>query len=404
MDGASASWEPRFGAEQRFVNEWLDSIAKQQNRGQTWRHDDFTDVRMKIAQIAPPWISIPPQNYGGTETIVAFIVEELVAQGHDVTLFASGDSVTAAKLVSFYPRSLLSEGVPWQAHLKAYFHLAKSIEKAGDFDVVHTHLSSTSDMYLFPLMAGLSTPHVTTMHSNFPFDRVNDWRGDADDYFQEWIAPTPLVTVSRKARENIPYKVNVAGVVHLGVPMKHYLYADRKPGDYFAWLGRFTEEKGPHLAIQAAKQAGVKLVLAGIVEHNFQRSVDYFKQEIEPHIDNRQIRYIGPANMEQKVELLSGARGFLNPITWEEPGATVVLEAMALGCPVIGFARGVVPELIVHGETGFLVDTVEQMVAYIPRIGEIDRRRNHEHVDRNFSARAMAEKYVAIYRALGAGE
>ena len=206
-------------------------------------------------------------------------------------------------------------------------------------------------------MAGISTPHVTTMHSNFPFDRVNDWAGDADQYFLDWIKPAPVVTVSHKARENILYALNVAGVVHLGVP----------------------------------------LILAGIIEHNFQRSVDYFKNEIEPHIDNNRVKYIGPVNMEQKVELLSGARGLLNPITWEEPGATVVLEAMALGCPVIGFARGVVPELIVFGKTGFLVDTVEEMVGYIPRIGEIDRRTTHLHVDRNFSARVMAETYVTIY-------
>lgn len=358
------------------------------------------DVWMKIAQIAPPWIGIPPRNYGGTETIIGFIVDELVAQGHDVTLFASGDSVTSAKLVSFYPKSLLAEGVPWQAHLKSYFHLAKSLECAGEFDVVHTHLSSTSDMYLFPLMFGMITPHVTTMHSNFPFDRVNEWTGDADQYFLDWIKPAPVVTVSHKARENIPYPLNVAGVVHLGVPMAQYTFNDRAPGDYFTWLGRFAPEKGAHLAIQAAKQADVPLILAGIIEHDFPRSVDYFKNEIEPHIDNDRIKYIGPVNMEQKIALLSRARGFLNPITWEEPGATVVLEAMAFGCPVIGFARGVVPELIVHGKTGFLVDTVEEMIGYIPRIGEIDRRATHRHVDGNFSARVMAEKYVKIYQAL----
>ena len=355
---------------------------------------------MKIAMIAPPWISIPPSDYGGTETIIAFIVEELVAQGHDVTLFAPGDSCTSAKLVSFFPKSLIAEGVPWQAHLKSYVHLAKSLEQAGEFDVVHTHLSSTADMYLFPLMAGIRTPHVTTMHSNFPFDRVNDWTGGADRYFLEWIEPAPLVTVSHRARENLPYKLNVAGVVHLGVPMCDYRFDPRPPEPYFTWLGRFTEEKGPHLAIAAAKQAGVKLILAGIVEHDFQRSVDYYKNEIEPHIDNNQIEYIGPVGMARKTELLGRARGFLNPIQWEEPGATVVIEAMALGCPVIGFARGVVPELIVHGRTGFLADTVEEMAGYIPRIGEIDRLAAHRHVDVNFSARAMAEKYVAIYEKL----
>ena len=139
---------------------------------------------MKIAHIAPPWISIPPKNYGGTETVLYNLVEEQVAQGHDVTLFAAGDATTSAKLVSFFPHSLLESGVPWQGHLKAYYHLHKAVEyiKDHDFDVVHTHLSSSADMYLFPLMSHLAVPHVMTLHSHFPFDRVQSWTGDADDY------------------------------------------------------------------------------------------------------------------------------------------------------------------------------------------------------------------------------
>ena len=355
---------------------------------------------MKIAQIAPPWISIPPKTYGGTESIIAFIVEELIAFGHDVTLFAPADSSTPAKLVSFYPQSLISEGVPWQATLKAYYHLHKSLERANEFDVVHTHLSSTADMFLFPLMAPLATPHVTTLHSNFPFDRVSEWIGDADKYFLEWMTPAPIVTVSERSRANLPFDLNVAGVVHLGVPMQHYLFTDVTPEPYFTWLGRFAPAKGAHLAIAAAQQAGVPIVLAGIIEHSNKESTDYFYKEIQPHIDDDRVKYIGPANMEQKVALLSHARGFLNPITWEEPGATVVLEAMALGCPVISFARGVVPELILHGRTGFLADSLDEMVQYIARIDEIGRRTTHLHVDRNFSARAMTEKYLKIYAAL----
>jgi glycosyltransferase involved in cell wall biosynthesis len=144
----------------------------------------------------------------------------------------------------------------------------------------------------------------------------------------------------------------------------------------------------------------VNLVLAGIIEHGNKDSENYFKNRIAPHIDGDRVKYIGPANFEQKRALLSRARGFLNPITWEEPGATVVLEAMALGCPVIGFARGVVPELIVHGQTGFLANDVDDMVRYIARIGDIDRRITHGHVDCNFSARVMAQKYLKIYAAL----
>ena len=355
---------------------------------------------MKIAQIAPPWFSTPPTTYGGTEAIVAFIVDELVAQGHDVTLFAPGDSVTSGKLVSFFPRSLIAEGVPWQAALKPYYHLHKSLERANEFDVVHTHLSSTADMFMFPLLAGISTPHVTTLHSNFPFDRVNGWIGDADTYYYEWIEPAPIVTVSQRAKENLPAGLNVAGVVHLGVPMRDYRFSDAKPERYFTWLGRFAPAKGAHHAITAAKLANVPLILAGIVEHGNKESSDYFQAEIAPHLDGERVKYIGPVNMAQKVELLSHARGLLNPIAWEEPGATVVLEAMALGCPVIAFARRVVPELIVHGKTGFLTHDVAEMASYIPRIGEIGRRETHLHVDRNFSSKVMADKYLKIYAAL----
>ena len=355
---------------------------------------------MRIAQIAPPWISIPPQTYGGTESIISSIVEELVAQGHDVTLFAPGDARTSAKLVSFYPQSLLSQGVPWQAHLKAYYHLHKALERAGDFDIVHTHLSSTGDMYIFPLMASLATPYVTTLHSNFPFDRLGDWIGDADDLFLEWIAPAPVVTVSDKARANLPYALNVVGVVHLGVPMQHFRLVGTEPEAFFTWLGIFVPKKGPHLAIEAAKRANVPIVLAGEVDHHVKESVDYFRQAIEPRIDNERVKYIGPVNMEQKIALLSSARGFLYPITWEEPGATVVLEAMALGCPVIAFARGVLPELVLHERTGFLAYDLEEMVQYIPRIEELDRRKTHIHVERHFSARVMTDKYLKIYARL----
>src|SRR5579859_7991831 len=143
---------------------------------------------MKIAHIAPPWIAVPPKNYGGTETVIYHLVEEQVTHGHDVTLFAPGDARTSAKLVSFFPQSLVETGVPWSAHLKAFYHYFKSVEyiKAHHFDIVHTHLSSAADMYLFPLTASLSTPLISTIHSRFPFDRVGDWSGNADQYYQEW--------------------------------------------------------------------------------------------------------------------------------------------------------------------------------------------------------------------------
>jgi len=355
---------------------------------------------MKIAQIASPWIPIPPKNYGGTESVLHNLVEEQVAQGHDVTLFAPGDAKTSAELVSFFPKSLLAEKVPWTAHLKAFYHLYKALEeiRGQDFDIVHTHLSTGTDMYIFPLTAALAVPHVTTLHSPFPFDRASSgWVGDADRYYMDWAPYVPMVAISESARAEVPFDLNFVGMVQNGLDISQYRPSGRKREDFFVWLGRFVPEKGPHLAIEAAKQANVPLVLAGTIDRYMKDSVSYFHEQIEPQFDNEQIRYVGPVNMRQKVRLLSRACGFLNPIEWEEPFGMVMVEAMALGCPVISFERGAAPEIIVHGETGFLVRNVAEMVEYIPRVNEIDRDFLHEYVEQHFSAHVMAEKYGKVY-------
>ncbi len=355
---------------------------------------------MKIAQIAPPWISIPPKNYGGTEVVIYNLVEELVAQGHDVTLFAPGDARTSAKLVSFFPKSLVESGVPWPAHLKAYYHLYKSLERAQEFDIVHTHLSSGSDLYIFPLTASLATPHVTTLHSRFPFDRVNIWTGGADYLYMEWAPYVPMIAISESARAEVTHELNFVGVVPHGLPIEQFRPTGRKRGDFFVWLGRFVPDKGVHLAIEAAKRAQVPIVLAGTIDRYSHESIHYYHQVIEPLIDGKQVRYVGPANMKEKISLLSRARGFLNPIEWEEPFGMVMIESMALGCPVISFARGAAPEIIVSGKTGFLVDDLDEMVACIPRIDEIDRNVTRMHIEEHFSAPVMAKEYVEIYEKL----
>jgi glycosyltransferase involved in cell wall biosynthesis len=356
---------------------------------------------MRIAQIAPPWIAIPPKTYGGTESVLAALVEEQVAQGHEVTLFAPGDARTSAKLVSFFPRSLLQEGVPWTGHLKAFYHLQKSLEQVReqDFDIVHTHLSSASDMYIFPLTATLAVPHVSTLHSHFPFDRgPGTWVGDADRYYMDWAPCVPIVAISESARAQEKLPLNFVGVVYNGIDLSQYPLQRKKRGDYFVWLGRFTPEKGTHLAIEAAKQAGVPLILAGTIDRYVQQAREYFHEMIEPQIDDQSVKYIGPVNMKQKLSLLGRARGFLNPIEWEEPFGMVMIEAMALGCPVISFARGAAPEIVVDGSTGFLVKNVHEMVQSIARIDEIDRDQARLHVERNFSAQVMAERYTQIYK------
>lgn len=357
---------------------------------------------MKIAQIAPPWITIPPRNYGGTETVIYHLVEELVAQGHDVTLFAPGDAKTSAKQISFLPQSLTEVSVPWTAHLQPFYHLQKSIdyikEHAQEFDIIHTHLSSSSDMYIFPLTTSLALPHVTTLHSCFPFERVQTWIGEGDHYYMEWASSAPMVAISETAKEAVPYSLNFVGIVHNGLPVTEFRPTGAQREDFFVWLGRFVPEKGTHLAIQAAKLANVPIVLAGVVYQDQRASVRYFEEEIKPLIDNEQVRYIGPVNMTQKVDLLSRARGFLNPIQWEEPFGMVMIEAMASGCPVITFDRGAAPEILVHGKTGFLVRNIDEMVQFIPRIDEVDRNVTRRHVEENFSVRVMAENYVKIYQ------
>ena len=356
---------------------------------------------MRIAQIAPPWIPIPPKNYGGTESVIYNLVEELVAQGHDVTLFAPEDAKTSAKLVSFFPNSILGGKGDWGRHLKAFYHLQKSIEyvKAHKFDIVHTHLSSNTDMYIFPLSSTLALPHVTTLHSNFPFDHGPDGKvGDADKYYMDWASCVPLVAISENAREQVKLPLHFVDVVHNGIDMSQFPPPGNKREDYLVWLGRFVPEKGPHLAIEAAKQTGMPLILAGTIDRYVKASVTYFHEQIEPLIDNKQIKYIGPVNMRRKVSLLRRAHAFLNPIEWEEPFGMVMVEAMALGCPVISFARGAAPEIVIDGETGFLVKNLEEMVQCLPKIDEIDREETRLHVERNFSARAMAEKYLQVYK------
>ncbi len=355
---------------------------------------------MKIAHIAPPWITIPPKNYGGTEIVLYNLVEEQVAHGHDVTLFAPGDARTSARLISFFPHALIDAGVPWQGHLKAYYHLYKAVEyiKDHDFDIVHTHLSSSADMYLFPLTAHLAIPHVMTLHSHFPFDRVQSWTGDADDCYMEWALSVPMIVISEHARAERTLLLNVVGVVHHGLPLAHFQPTVKQPERFFVWLGRFVPEKGPHLAIEAAKKAGVPIVLAGTIDQHMQESVDYFEQVIKPHLNHQQVKYIGPVDMEQKLDLLSRARGLLNPIQWEEPFGMVMIEAMAVGCPVIAFARGAAPEIVADGRSGFLVHDVNEMAQCISRVDELDRMVVQAHAEHNFTAQAMAEKYTKVYK------
>jgi glycosyltransferase involved in cell wall biosynthesis len=273
---------------------------------------------MKIAQIAPAWIPVPPNDYGGTESVLSYLIEEQVYRGHEVTLLAPGDARTAAKLISFFPHSLVPSGVPWQAPMAAFYHLYKSVEyvKKGEvFDVVHAHLSSPTDMFLFPLLASISTPRVVTLHARFPLDIASSWVGGADNLYMEWASSVPVVAISESSRIQVPHPLNFVGVVHHGLPFDTFVSTGQNRGDFLVWIGRFVPEKGAHIAIEVARHAGIPLVLAGTVDVHIQESKQYFKQAIEPNVDQKNVKYIGPLKLQQKIELLSQAHGFLGIVS-----------------------------------------------------------------------------------------
>lgn len=355
---------------------------------------------MKIAQIAPPWITIPSPCYGDTENVIYALVEELICLGHDVTLFAPADARTSAKQISFIPKSLIKEGVPWQAGLKAYYHLHKSFEYINEhnFDIVHTHLSSSNDMYIFPLAAAVATPHLTTLHSSFPFDRASDnWIGDADHYFMEWAQHVPLVAISESARQQTEHNTNIVATVHNGLRLQDYAPATAPTENYYIWMGHFTYAKGAHSAIEAARKAQVPLILIGSKEQYNRDAMNYYRHLIEPYIDGQHVRYISPHNIQLKNTLLQQAKALLHLATDEDTFGMEILEAMAAGCPVISLAHGYAPEIIDHGYTGFLATNVDEIPLYIKRLTEIKRLNVRNHIEQHFSARLMSEKYLDIY-------
>ena len=242
------------------------------------------------------------------------------------------------------------------------------------------------------------TPRVMTLHSRFPFDRVQSWVGDADRFFLEWMMSMPMVAISQSARAEVEYPLNFVDVIHHGVPMHHFKPSVSHPENYLAWLGRFTPEKGARFAIEVARTMNIPLVLAGTVDRHMPESVRYFEEVIKPQVDGTLIKYIGPVDLPAKVNLLSRARGLLNPIIWEEPFGMVMIEAMAVGCPVVSFARGAAPEIVTHKKSGYLVHDVQEMIACVRCLEQIDRRIVFNHAEQNFSARIMAEKYVRLYR------
>ena len=339
---------------------------------------------MLIAQVAPLTEAIPPKLYGGTERVVYWLVEELVALGHEVTLFASGDSCTSAKLEAFWPRALRLDGSirdPNALHMAMLEHVRR---QASDFDFLHFHL----DYYPFSLFSRQSTPFVTTLHGRLDLPEHQP----VFDTFSD----VPVISISNSQRRPLP-QANWIRTVHHGLPEKLLTPHPVTPS-YFAFLGRIAPEKRVDRAIHIAEHCGVPLKIAAKIDR---ADRDYHDEQIKPLLDRaRNVEYIGEIGDKDKAAFLSGAIALLVPIDWPEPFGLVMIEAMACGCPVIAYNRGSVPEIIEDGVTGFIVEDEEGAIGAVDRLAHISRQRVRERFEQRFTARRMALDYLAAYRGL----
>lgn len=341
---------------------------------------------MKIAQIAPLWESVPPQRYGGTERIVSYITEELVRQGHDVTLFASGDSVTAAKLEAICPQALrLNTGIFNRDAPQVLQQERAFGQMAEEFDLIHSHL----DFLGFPIARRVKTPVVTTLHGRLDLPELVP-------IFREF-ADMPLVSISASQRKPLPW-CNWVGTVHHGLPD---LYQPQyEPGKYLAYLGRMSPEKRPDHAIALAKRVGIPLKIAAKVDPADEA---YFRAEIEPQLRHPLIEFIGEITDREKDDFVGNAIALVCPYDWPEPFGIVLIEALACATPVLAYRRGSIPEIIEPGISGFISETLDEMVASVANLGSIDRRACRAAFDRRFTAKRMVTDYLKIYDELTNG-
>ena len=338
---------------------------------------------MYIAQIAPLAEAVPPKYYGGTERVIHWLTEELVALGHDVTLFASGDSVTSAKLESVWPRALRLDGSVRDPNALHMAMLERVRQQANEFDFLHFHL----DYYPFSLFCRQPVPFVTTLHGRLDLP-------EHEPVFATFTTQ-PVISISDSQRRPVP-QANWIRTIYHGLPRELLMPVATTPG-YFAFLGRIAPEKGIDRAISIARRCGVPLRIAAKVD---KMDREYFSEKIRPHIDGRNVDYIGEITDQEKSEFLSGAIALLDPIDWPEPFGIVMIEAMACGTPVIAFNRGSIPEVIDEGLTGFIVEDEQGAIGAFNRLSVLSREKIRNRFEQRFTSRRMALEYLAAYRSL----
>ena len=334
---------------------------------------------MKIAQVAPLREKVPPLNYGGIELVVSRLTDELVRRGHEVTLFASGDSETLAHLEAVYPRALRLDPQISDYNLYEMLELSQVYQRFSEFDVIHSHIG----VMALPMASLVSTPTVHTLHGSFTPDTSRAFSAHQNQ---------PYVSISDAQRQ---VDLNYVGTVYNGIHTSNYPFFEQ-PEDppYLAFLGRLSPEKGPQNAIAIAKRSGWKLKMAGKID---EVDTEFFETEIAPLIDGKQIEYLGEVSHAEKAQLMGKAAVTLFPITWREPFGLVMIESMATGTPVIAMNLGSVPEVISHGVTGFVCQNIEEMADVIPKALELNRQVCREYVENKFTVTQMVNGYEAVY-------
>ncbi len=338
---------------------------------------------MKIAQLAPLEESVPPKHYGGTERIVSYLTEELVRLGHEVTLFASGDSKTSAQLKPMCWEGLRKGNGITLPQAPFTIMLEKAFGIADQFDIIHSHL----DFLAFPLARRCDTPVLSTLHGRLDFRELRAIFAEFQD--------CPLISISQAQRQPLSW-ANWLQTIHHGLPKNLYAF---HPVSHFylAYVGRITPEKRPDQAIEIAKRVGMPLKMAAKVDPHDE---EYFRTVIQPLLSDPLVEFVGEITDEEKNELIGNAFALLAPFDWPEPFGLVFIEALACGTPVVAYRRGSVQEIIEHGRTGFICDTMEQMVNFMPWISTLDRRLCRRVFEERFTVERMAREYLAAYEYL----
>ena len=344
--------------------------------------------KLKIAQLAPPWIPVPPPKYGGTELIVSHLADGLVSRGHKVTLFASGDSKTKAKLIPVFPKSLYGKKVSWDDPFSPLLQVIACAEKLKDFDIIHNHFHYWGLSLCFFTKAKT----ITTYHGDFNSIPKNTPKHKLLEKFKN----LNFVSISNSQRRIQGLKINFLATIYNGIDISKFQFS-KTPGKYLAWLGRITPKKGLLESIAISKKTKIPLKIAGRIDQLAPRDINFYNNKVKPLIDGKQINYLGEIGPKKKSDFLKNALVLVNPITWEEPFGLVMAEAMACGTPVIVFDRGAAKEVVKDKKTGFVVKNISQAVKAVKEIENIKREECRLWVEKNFSKEKMVDEYEKLY-------